>query len=443
MKVYGSIVTKQPPEHPSPRGEGQSGEEANLLSNDASLTRPDSDLKVSAGKLGGFKRLGSSGFAAVALCALFATLGLSNSAKDSVRSFFQKDEMLMHEMPVDEMLELEPNAFTLAEADFQLLAFGEGGGICAGDKSVSQEQCYEAAKAVGTPKGFAFANDQLNVGTWNFLPCGCFMYDAGAEKWIDYKDPSAGNCVAPQKAALVCKADEPAPAAPTADESELYEFGEGNGKCDGNKGISQDDCLEVATNLGKSAGMTKLKDFLNVGKWSFTPCGCFIYIAGGEQWIDYKDPSVGNCKADPAARLVCLKEEPMPVDVGEESSDFELLGKGEGGGICPEGQATSKEECLDASHDVGGAAGMTKLKNFLNVGTWPFTPCGCFIYADEWVDFKDPALGNCKPDPRAQLVCSKKKEPSSLCAPPKDHPCGSDDCKHTCVIRPGKCCNRI
>ena len=48
------------------------------------------------------------------------------------------------------------------------------------------------------------------------------------------------------------------------------------------------------------------------------------------------------------------------------------------------------------------------LRDSLNVGTWDTTPCGCFIYIDHWVDYKDPANGNCLPDPNSNLVCRKE-----------------------------------
>ena len=477
MNIYGSVIGKQNPDQdlhddPSPRLAYEKGdvhqadEQSGLLSDESS----GAESKVAA-VLSGLKgRVGSTGFAAVALCALVAILGSSGSLKS-----LTEDE-IMNTMPVGEIFEMQQNAFTLAESDYRLEAFGEGGGSCPNGKAVSQDECYEAAKAVGGD--FTFENDSLNVGTWSFLPCGCFIYDTGATKWIDYKDPSAGNCVAPKKAALVCKSNDPVVPDNADNAAELYAKGEGNGKCTDNKDISKDQCLATATKLGKEAGMTGLKDTLNVGTWNFTPCGCFIYDAGVDKWIDYKDPAAGNCKPDPNSQLICLEEEPMPVSPGGDS-DFDLLEPG-ADGACPDGLAVSKEECFEAAHEVGGNAGLTNLKDFLNVGTWPFTPCGCFIYLDEWVDYKDPAAGNCKPDKDSKLICRKPKEtpsptpeptpdptasptpeptpdptasptpeptaeptPSPTIKPTKsptqiNHPCGTDSCCHTCVIRPGE-----
>jgi hypothetical protein len=92
-------------------------------------------------------------------------------------------------------------------------------------------------------------------------------------------------------------------------------------------------------------------------------------------------------------------------DMGDSPpSDFELYANGDGGRICATGKALTQEECLDAAHEVG--VGMN-LRDSLNVGSWNFTPCGCFIYIDDFVDYKDPANGNCKPDSDSNLVCRK------------------------------------
>jgi hypothetical protein len=521
MKVYGSTAAKRESDedhkadHSSRVIYELEGEQASLLSHEGSSSHDDSNNKNNQSG-----RARASGFAAVGLCVLLATLGYSSKSStrpDLLRSFSNTSEMI----------ESVPNAFTSGEPEYELFPAGEGGGSCPDGQTVSREACYAAASKVGVAAGLTINNPTLTVGTWDYMPCGCFIWDnawidykdpsfesckaprkaalvcekplppmkggegelaldeiellnqgegggscpagqsitmeecyAAASKagdaagltinnptltvgtwdympcgcfiwdngWIDYKDPSAGNCKAPLKAALVCQAEKPAALAAV----ELYPPGEGNGKCHNRKAISQDQCLEAATKVGKEAGMTELKEFLNVGKWTFTPCGCFIY---DNSWIDYKDPGAGNCKADPKSQLVCLEEDPMPVDPNQEESSYELLGAGEGDGICPpHGMPVSKDDCLQAAHDVGGVEGLTNLYDFLNVGTWPFTPCGCFIYLDEWVDYKDPSLGNCKPDPNAKLVCRRKKPLD--CTPPDNHPCATDDCKHTCIIKP-------
>ncbi len=417
MKAYGSLAYKRQSDKDHETDPSSSRVIHELESEQAALlTTADSSSSHDQSTQSGMARTGrtSSGFAALALCVVLATLGYSSKSTAG-------SNMLRPFLNTNEMVESAPNAFTLASSEFKLLSFGASGSCPEydGGTSVSKEQCYDAAKAVGDEAGFTIANDALNVGTWSFLPCGCFLYDAGAEKWIDYKDPSLGNCGPARKSALVCEAPP----------IELYDPGEGNGRCPGNQAISKAQCLEAATKVGKEAGMTALKDFLNVGTWPFTPCGCFIYDAS---WIDYKDPGVGNCNPDTRAQLVCLEEDPMTVSPGD--SKYEILEAGEGGGVCPHVLAVSEEECLEAAQEVGGAAGLTRLHDFLNVGSWPFTPCGCFIYIDRWIDYKDPALGNCKPDSDSKLICKKP----SKCDPPDDHPCATDSCKHTCVIKPGK-----
>jgi hypothetical protein len=91
------------------------------------------------------------------------------------------------------------------------------------------------------------------------------------------------------------------------------------------------------------------------------------------------------------------------------ATDFELYANGSGGGICASGKAVTQEECFDAAHEVG--VGMN-LKDFLNIGTWDTTPCGCFIYIDHWVDYKDPAIANCLEDVNSNLVCRKEAPPA-------------------------------
>ena len=102
---------------------------------------------------------------------------------------------------------------------------------------------------------------------------------------------------------------------------------------------------------------------------------------------------------------------PAPTPVPAPPSDFELYAAdGEGRGICTTGKALTQEECFVAANEVG--IGMN-LRDSLNVGSWNFTPCGCFIYIYHWVDYKDPQHGNCKPDSNSKLVCRKQKFDSS------------------------------
>jgi hypothetical protein len=184
----------------------------------------------------------------------------------------------------------------------------------------------------------------------------------------------------------------------TATDFELYANGSGGGICASGTAVTQEECFDAAHEVG--VGMN-LKDFLNVGTWDTTPCGCFIYI---DHWVDYKDPASANCLEDVNSNLVCRKEAPPP-------SDFELYAD-RSGGICPSLKTVRQEECFDAAHEVG--VGMN-LKDFLNIGTWGSTPCGCFISIDpwedyNWVNYKDPASGNCLADHNSKLLCRKDYE---------------------------------
>lgn len=179
---------------------------------------------------------------------------------------------------------------------------------------------------------------------------------------------------------------------------ELYASG-ATGICPEDRAVTELECLEAAHKVG-IAGMT-LKDSLNVGSWDFTPCGCFIYI---NSWVDYKDPLHGKCLPDSKSNLVCKKEVGTTPDSPAPETDLELYDNG-AAGICPEGRAVTEQECLEAAHEVG--IGMT-LKATLNIGSWDFTPCGCFIYIDHWVDYKDPLHGKCLPDTNSNLVCRKE-----------------------------------
>ncbi len=232
------------------------------------------------------------------------------------------------------------------------------------------------------------------------MPKGCEHYvgccDAG------FGTPDQACCHCGGGSSLNTHSITPTASTPASD-FVLFADGQGGGICENGKAVSEEDCLQAALEVG--VGMS-LKDFLNVGSWDFTPCGCFIY---DDSWVDYKDPSHGNCLPDNKSNLICRVEEAVTTTAPTVSptastptSDFVLFADGQGGGICENGKAVSEEDCLQAALEVG--IGMS-LKDFLNVGSWDFTPCGCFIYADSWVDYKDPSHGNCLPDNKSNLVC--------------------------------------
>ncbi len=266
-------------------------------------------------------------------------------------------------------------------SDFELYGIAAAG-ICPESHEVSKQECLEAALEVGV--GLELTNF-LNIGSWDFTPCGCFIYDG---EWVDYKHPDDGNCVTNIKSKLVCR-KEPLIQASLGFALHFDTFAD---RCPDNLDVTEDECLEAAHGAG--VGM-ELNNFLNVGTWDFLPCGCFIYKG---EWVDYKDPNVGNCNANTFAQLVCHQKE-SAVFVG-----FNLQ-IATSTGICPDDCGVTEDECLEAAHAAG--VGMA-LNDFLNVGTWDFLPCGCFIYNDKWVDYKDPNEGNCLPDSNSQLVCKQK-----------------------------------
>ncbi len=102
------------------------------------------------------------------------------------------------------------------------------------------------------------------------------------------------------------------------------------------------------------------------------------------------------------------------------ASSYKLYGHGEGNGICPEGTSISKAECYAAAFTIGKASGMSFANTDLNVGTWSehagtwtLTPCGCFIYDDSWIDYKDPSEGHCRSTALTQLVCNGEETEES------------------------------
>ena len=89
----------------------------------------------------------------------------------------------------------------------------------------------------------------------------------------------------------------------------------------------------------------------------------------------------------------------------DEESDYVMFNNGKGGGICSPNTAIIKDEYLDAALEVGG--GMPNLfRSVLNAGTWNFTPCGCFIWNDKYIDYMDPAEGNCRVRDQVNFICT-------------------------------------
>lgn len=169
-------------------------------------------------------------------------------------------------------------------------------------------------------------------------------------------------------------------------------------------------CLAAAHDVAGT--VMDLKNVLIIGTWDFAPCGCSIHR---NHFVHFKHPSGGNCSAaDQESQLLCRKQQVSrtlrQIKAPRHVSNYKL----EKGGVasrCPGGKEISKTSCFAAAHEVGKLHGM-ELLNFLNDGTFDnSSPCGCFIYNDHWVNYKDPAHGNCLPDPNSNLVCFKEEFP--------------------------------
>jgi len=262
---------------------------------------------------------------------------------------------------------------------FEIYSAGEGGGVCKPGYEVTQAQCLDAAheNIVGMT-----LRDSLVVNDMDTTPCGCFVFN----QWVNYKDPAHGNCLDNSSSKLVCR-EGGRPDAVVIPESVIYPAGEGGGSCESGYELTEEQCLDAAHETG--VGMT-LKPDLVINDWDTTPCGCFIFNV----WVNYKDPAHGNCIDHTNSRLVCIR-----------GPEFEIYADEEGGGVCTSGKAVTQEECFAAGHEVG--IGMN-LGNELIVYDWDWTPCGCFIYDNFLVDYKDPVHGSCTHHAKCKSVCRKQ-----------------------------------
>jgi len=157
-------------------------------------------------------------------------------------------------------------------APFEMYADGEGGGVCAPGKAVTQGECFDAVHEVGV--GMTLG-DILYSHNWDWTPCGCFIYNDSVVAY-NPKDPANGGCLAPTSCNLVCRkiattlaptpvsttlAPTPVPTAaptttltPTIDSDfEMKARGEGGGICESGKAVTEEECLDAALNFG--AGM--------------------------------------------------------------------------------------------------------------------------------------------------------------------------------------------
>jgi len=238
---------------------------------------------------------------------------------------------------------------------------------------------------------------------WPTTPCGCFVHN---EDWVNYKDPAYGNCLAHASSRLVCKGGE--------SDVGIYADEDGDGICPSGKAVLKDECFAAGKEAG--IGMTIGPDMI-VYDWDWTPCGCFIY---DNVLINYKDPVHGNCKPHAKCKSICRKEyrtitetvNVNPVTIlSDYVSDFEVKSKGFGVS-CSSGFEVTEEECYAAAHEAGDIAlrnelaiGDWGLQNKMSVGNWTWMPCGCFIYRDFYINYKDPAQGHCDANIGSNLVC--------------------------------------
>lgn len=274
-------------------------------------------------------RLRASGFAAVALCILLSSYGLSSTSngQSKLRSIFQNEGFP----------EAEPNAFGLdpTESTFELYGGGEGNGICKERTAVSQEYCYGAAFMLGKDAGMTFANDELNVGSWDFAPCGCFIYDAGNAQWIDYKDPSGGNCQAPLKGQLVCKNLDPPTTSPTPGSPSVCsgEINNIDTNPDGPLGCCEGDCDK------DSDCASGMKCFQRNGNARARPLGCTGTMKSNWDYC-YIPPS------DTPPPTPVPTRPPTPDDIHECSGEINNIDTNPDGPLgCCEGDCDKDTDC--------------------------------------------------------------------------------------------------
>jgi cullin-associated NEDD8-dissociated protein 1 len=223
----------------------------------------------------------------------------------------------------------------------------------------------------------------LLVNDWNGIPCGCFVY---ANQMLDY-DFNCQNAAPNGNSELVCLEDTtPAPSEYILLPGDQYT------ECPAGQEVEQEQCLAAANEL--TADMTTItnRDQLLVNDWTFTPCGCFVWQG---QMLDF-DVNCANSQFSADGQLVCRK-------VASAASDYVLL-PGSQYTQCPQGREVSQANCLAAANEM--TAGLTTIVNrdSLQVHDWSFTPCQCFIWANQMLDY-DTNCQNSVFAASAELVC--------------------------------------
>ena len=73
---------------------------------------------------------------------------------------------------------------------------------------------------------------------------------------------------------------------------------------------------------------------------------------------------------------------------------------------CPDGQNVQQSECLAAANSLTFGLGIANRYDGPLTHDWNFTPCGCFVYNDQLIDY-DFNCGNKQHNVHSDLVCKK------------------------------------
>lgn len=163
-------------------------------------------------------------------------------------------------------------------------------------------------------------------------------------------------------------------------------------KCPDGYEVTKTDCQAAANAVSRDMNIIN-RDYLGGGVVGETPCGCFIW---NEVNIDYEECGTGVLST--SGHLVCKNIDYILLD----GTDF---------GECPDGTEVSQADCLAAGNALSQSQKISDSdRDNLSVGTWDFTPCGCFIWgwgdSEAHIDYKTCGTG-VKTTSQAQLVCKR------------------------------------
>lgn len=89
---------------------------------------------------------------------------------------------------------------------------------------------------------------------------------------------------------------------------------------------------------------------------------------------------------------------PQPIQVG-----YVLL-PGASYYQCPPGRDVHQADCLAAANALTTSLTTIVNRDYLQVHDWSFTPCGCFVWANQMLDY-DTHCANAVNSASSQLVC--------------------------------------